>query len=36
MIPLIMAAIPLAQKLYAWLEPKIGRETSVSHLEEEK
>ena len=32
----IFLAIPLAQKLYAWLEPKIGRETSVSHLEEEK
>lgn len=32
----IFLAIPLAQKLYAWLEPKIGRETSVSYLEEEK
>ena len=32
----IFLAIPLAQKLYAWLEPKIGRETPVSHLEEEE
>lgn len=32
----IFLAIPLAQKLYAWLEPKIGRETPVSHLGEEE